>query len=112
VLVVAVAASLLVTATLPIAHQVTGPLFRVLIQTNLLIMVFNLIPVAPLDGAKAWRVLSMLKGWAGRSSWTSSLRKLLARRERARANELEASSERIAADIIDRLKKGKSDAQP
>jgi stage IV sporulation protein FB len=111
VLVVAAAASLLVTTALPVAHAVTAPLFRVLIQTNLLIMVINLIPVAPLDGAKAWRALPMLKEWAGQSSWTTSLRRLFAARERARAKKLEAKSERIAADIIDRLKKGKSDAQ-
>jgi hypothetical protein len=53
----------------------------------------------------------MLKDWAGQSSWTTRLRKLAAARERARAQELEARSERIAADIIDRLKKGKSDTQ-
>lgn len=111
VLVIALAASVIVAAASPISRAVMAPLFRVLIETNLLIMILNLLPIAPLDGAKAWRALPMLREWARQSSWTASLRRLLAARERARARKLEAKSEQIAADIIDRLKKGKSDAQ-
>jgi len=54
VLVIAFGASLLLAAFAPFAYRLAAPLFRVLVQTNLLIIVINLIPVAPLDGAKAW----------------------------------------------------------
>src|SRR6185295_17493456 len=76
VLVVAAAASVLMANASPVAPGVTGPLFRVLIQTNIFMMIFNLIPVAPLDGAKAWRALFMLREWAELSSWAGSVRKL------------------------------------
>ena len=110
VLVVAFAANLLLPASTPFAYEVAAPLFGVLIQTNLLMMVINLIPVAPLDGAKAWRVLPLLRERAQRTSWAAVLRKLSAARGRARNRKLEAKAERITADIIDKLKKGKSDA--
>lgn len=111
VIVMALAASVVVAAASPISRAAMDPLFRVLIETNLWIMILNLLPIAPLDGAKAWRALPILREWARQSSWTASLRRLLAARERARAEKLEAKSEQIAADIIDRLKKGKSDTQ-
>jgi len=111
VLVLASAASVVVAAASPIAREVMAPLFRVFIETNLFIMILNLIPIAPFDGAKAWRALPLLREWARQSSWTASLRRFLGARDSARAKKLEAKSEQIAADIIDRLKKGKSDTQ-
>ena len=103
VLIIAFGASLLLAAFAPIAYRLAAPLFRVLIQTNLLIMVINLIPVPPLDGAKAWRALPLLRERAQRTSWAAVLRKLSNKR-------LEAKAQRITADIIDKLKKGKPDA--
>jgi len=110
VLIVAFGASMLLAAFAPYSYGVAAPLFGVLIQTNLLIMVINLIPVAPLDGAKAWRALPLLWERAQSTSWASSLRKVSAARARARNKKLEAKAQRITADIIDKLKKGKSDA--
>jgi Zn-dependent protease len=110
VLVIAFAANLLLAAFAPFAYLAAAPLFGVLIQTNLLIMVFNLIPVPPLDGAKAWRGLPLFWERAQGTSWAAGLRKLSAARGRARNKKLEAKAQRITADIIDKLKKGKSDA--
>src|SRR5262245_30569508 len=109
VLVVALAADLLLAATAPQARGFVSPLLGVFIGTNLYMIVFNLLPLAPLDGAKAWRILPIIKEWAKQTSWAERLRKLLSARERARTQKLEAESERIAADIIDKLKKRKSD---
>ena len=110
VLAIAFCAELLLAATLsPISYLRAVPLFRVLIETNLVIMIFNLIPIEPLDGAKAWRILPILREWAQRKSWTTSLRELWDTHRKARDRKLEAKSERIAADIIDKLKRGRSD---
>lgn len=37
-----------------------GPLWRALVQSNLAMAALNLLPVAPLDGAYAWRLLPLL----------------------------------------------------
>jgi stage IV sporulation protein FB len=108
VLVIALGADLLLAALSPYAYYLASPLLRVLIETNLLIMILNLIPVAPLDGAKAWRALPLLGEWAKQKSWGVRLRELFAARKKARDRKIEAKSERITADIIDKLKKGKS----
>lgn len=110
VLVIALGADILLGTFWPAAQWMASPLLRVLIATNFFIMIFNLIPIAPLDGAKAWRALPLLAQWWKQTSWATSLRRRSAEREKARTKKLEASSERIAADIIDKLKKGKSDA--
>jgi Zn-dependent protease len=110
VLVIAFSADLLLSTLSPFAHSLASPLLRVLIGTNFFIMIVNLIPVAPFDGFKAWRILPILREWWEETSWATSLRRRLAAREKARTKKLEAKSERIAADIIDKLKKGKSDA--
>jgi len=110
VLVIAFGASLLLAAFAPFAYQLGAPLLRVLVQTNVLIIVINLIPVAPLDGAKAWRALPLLRERARHWSWTAGLRKFSAARRIARNKKLEAKAQRMTADIIDKLKKGKSDA--
>lgn len=111
VLIVAFAAEVLLAAVAPLAGQLLAPLFRVLIHTNLVIMIINLIPVPPLDGAKAWRILPMLRARLRRTAWGDGMRKLARAAQRARDKRLEARSERIAADIIEKLKKGKPGAE-
>jgi Zn-dependent protease len=39
-------------------NRFVEPIFRAFIGTNLFIMLFNLIPVAPFDGAEAWKIFS------------------------------------------------------
>ena len=109
VLVVALVGDVLLATFWPDARVLTSPLLRVLIGTNVLIMIFNLIPVAPFDGAKAWRILPILAEWAKDTAWAHKWRRRSAARNMARTKKLEAESERIAADIIDKLKKRKSD---
>jgi Zn-dependent protease len=109
VLVIAFGADLLLAAFAPSGHWLASSVLRVFIGANLFIMIVNLIPVAPFDGFKAWRILPILRDWWQRTSWAASLRRRSAARETARTKELEAKSERIAADIIDKLKKRKSD---
>ncbi|HET7607206.1 MAG TPA: hypothetical protein VFL84_00895 [Gammaproteobacteria bacterium] len=111
VLVVAFGADVLLAAFSPIAHVLASPLLRVFIATNIFIMIFNLLPIASFDGAKAWRILPLLADWAKETSLARKWRRRSAARETARTKKLEAESERIAADIIDKLKKGKSDAE-
>jgi len=110
VLVIAFSAGLLLAAFAPVAHGLASPVLRVLIGANLFIILVNLIPVAPFDGFKAWGILPILGEWWEGTSWAASLRQRAAAREMARTKKLEAKSERIAADIIDKLKKRKSDA--
>ena len=110
VLVIAFSADLLLAGFAPSAHWIASPVLRVLIGANLFIMIVNLIPVAPFDGFRAWRILPILRDWWQETSWAASLRRRSAARETARTRKLEAKSERIAADIIDKLKKRKSDA--
>ena len=110
VLVVAFGAGLLLPTVSPFAHGLASSLLRVLTEVNLFIMIVNLIPIAPFDGAKAWRILPILRERWERTSWATALRRRSVAREKARTEKLEAASERIAADIIDKLKKGKSDA--
>jgi len=109
VLVIALGADVLLATLSPFAGALASPLLRVLIGTNVFIMIVNLIPVAPLDGAKAWRIVPILAEWGRETSWAHRLRRRKAAREAARTKKLEADSERIAADIIDKLKKRKSD---
>jgi len=110
VLVIAFSAELLLAAFAPVAGWIASPVFRVFVGANLIIMIVNLIPVASFDGFKAWRILPILREWWQETSWAASLRRRAAAREVARTKKLEAKSERIAADIIDKLKKRKSDA--
>ena len=109
ILVIALAADVLLATLSPSARELSSPVLHVLIGTNVFIMIVNLIPVAPLDGAKAWRILPILAEWAKETSWAHRWRRRSAAREAARGKKLEADSERIAADIIDKLKKRKSD---
>ena len=111
VLLVALGLDFVLPTLFPGAHVVVAPALSVLIGTNLFIMIFNLIPIAPLDGARAWRALPLLRDWVRTTAWGARVQRMFNARERARTRRLEAESQRIAADIIAKLKKkGKSDA--
>ncbi len=62
VLVLALVANLILSRISPAAAYALDPLFRVLIFGNAFMIAFNLLPVAPLDGHLAWRVLRPLRG--------------------------------------------------
>jgi hypothetical protein len=103
-LALAVAAKHAVRLLLPDWEPLLSPILFVFIDANLVIAVINLIPVAPLDGHKAWRVL--LPAWNAflwrTHSVGRSVRQALDFRKR-RAIEIE--SQRATAELIDRLKK-------
>src|SRR5690242_14873153 len=73
VLVVALVAEVSLEAVAPAASALAWPLFRVLIATNLFIIVFNLLPVRSFDGERAWRILPILAAWAKETSWANKL---------------------------------------
>ncbi len=50
-------ATTLITGDVPVLLQ---PLFFIWVPLNLLILFYNLLPIPPLDGAKAWGVLPLL----------------------------------------------------
>jgi hypothetical protein len=109
VLVVALGAEMLLAAASPSALVLASPLLRVFIGTNVFMIVFNLLPIASFDGAKAWRIVPILTEWAKDTPSAHKWRRRSAARATARTKKIEAESERIATDIIDRLKKRKSD---
>lgn len=103
-LVLAVIARFAVQAFLPQAEYFLAPLFYVFIQANIVIAIFNLIPVAPLDGHIAWRVLPPLRdhlrakfSWRARD--TGNVIDLGKRRAAAR------KSKQAADTVLDRTRK-------
>ena len=88
----------------PGIESLLAPLFLALIPVNLLLIAVNLVPVAPLDGHKAWRVLPLLRaGWAPRwRQWAAALRNRLDFRKRRAA---EQASKRVASELFERLTK-------
>jgi Zn-dependent protease len=72
-----------------------SPALHIFIVTNLFLILFNLVPLPPLDGAKAWLVVPRL--WA-RVPKPSPKRWW-------RNRQWERQSKEVAADIIERLKK-------
>ncbi len=104
VLVVAVAAQFAVELFLPGKEYLLAPLFYVFIKANIVIAVFNLIPVEPLDGHIAWRGVAPL--------W-NKLRTKFRNRPRATGNVIDFGKRREAArksrdatqDLLDKLRK-------
>lgn len=105
VLVMALAASFTVAALSPALSILLAPLFRVLVWTNLWIIAFNLLPIAPLDGHRAWRVLRPLRAslaarWRGAIDGTTRWFRI-ARRRRA----MKRDAENKVVDLMERIKK-------
>ncbi len=104
VLAVALAALYLSRLLAPYLEYFLAPLFSVFINTNIVIAVINLIPVAPLDGHKAWRAIPLLRAklfsWA-RRSLNNLANALNFKKRRATAKD----SQRAAAELLDRLRK-------
>jgi stage IV sporulation protein FB len=66
----------------PATSEVQRDLYGMLISTNLYIALFNLIPIRPLDGAEAWRLVPMLVAERSRRS-VKAIRQEVARAQRA-----------------------------
>lgn len=106
ILVMALLAKPVLAMAFPTAEPVLAPLFLVLITGNALMIAINLLPVAPLDGHRAWRVLRPLRG-----TLSSRLRHAVAslkripdhRKRRAKRKEAESN----VVDLLERIKKKK-----
>jgi stage IV sporulation protein FB len=103
VLVLAVVASLILSRTSPAVQLALDPLFRVLILGNALMIVFNLLPVAPLDGHIAWRVLRPLRGALSSrlSNGLAALKRALDFRKR---RTIAKDAENKVVDLLERMK--------
>lgn len=75
------------------------PLLNVFVEVNLFMIVFNLLPIAPLDGARAWRVLPLLRDWVRSKGWLPSKQQ----RKRKRHLKLVRSSQQESDEIIRKL---------
>lgn len=102
VLVIAVAAKWTLEVTAPDINLLLAPLFRSLILGNMVMIAINLIPVAPLDGHLAWRVLKPLRRtWVARAGAFSPLERLrVMRRRRA----MKRDAENKVVDLLERMK--------
>ncbi|MBI3730466.1 MAG: hypothetical protein HY254_19325 [Burkholderiales bacterium] len=81
-----------------------SPVFDVLTKTNLIIIAFNLIPVKPLDGVIAWRIIPFVLLKFGTRK-TGILSKFSKRTKPPESKTEEQDADKIAQDLFDRLKK-------
>jgi Zn-dependent protease len=105
VLVLALAASTALSATAPATAYTLSPLFDVLVDTNLWMIAFNLLPIAPLDGHRAWRVLRPLRTTLA-ARWRAAINGTthwfrIARRRRA----MKRDAEHKVIDLMERIKR-------
>lgn len=106
VLVLVLAAQMVLTTTLPFAALALDPLLNVLTVGNAAMIVFNLLPVAPLDGHRAWRVLRPLRATlaARFQRGTASLKRAMnVRKRRAIAKD----ADNKVVDLLERIKKNR-----
>lgn len=97
-LAVALLVQAIASAFFPGSARVLQPVLFVFIHANVVICAFNLIPVAPLDGHRAWRVVPLL--------WQSLKLHLVARmRSFGRRKEIDKASGAATDELLDRLRK-------
>jgi Zn-dependent protease len=80
------------------------PLFSVFISVNIFLGAINLIPVSPLDGHKAWRVIPLLRERL-KPRYTALLRAVGSALNFKKHRAMKKKSERATAELLDRLKK-------
>ncbi len=104
VLVVALAVQYASALFLPQMQYLLMPLFFVFIQVNIFMAIFNLIPVPPLDGHKAWRFLPprYQRARAKISTYWQALKKALDFKGRRRAAK---ASQKVTYELMERLRK-------
>ena len=104
VLVVALVAQYACGLWLPQMQYLLAPLFFVFIQTNIFLAVINLIPVAPLDGYRAWRFVTPLvqRARAKANAGMQALRTAFDFKGRRRVAK---ASQRATVELLDRLRK-------
>jgi Zn-dependent protease len=82
---------------------VMAPVVDVLIRWNLFLIVVALLPIGPMDGHRAWKLIPLLRDSLRRKQGGGKVVKL----DAARRRKLEQSSQQAAADIISKLGKKK-----
>ncbi len=103
VLLLALAAQYVFTMFAPGLLYTLAPLFHVFIKANILIAAINLLPVEPLDGYRAWRVVPLLmQRYSGQARPPSRAGNVVGFRKRTGLLE---ELRRAASELIDRLRK-------
>lgn len=87
----------------PVVGLIAGPALMVFTLWNLFLMMVALLPIGPMDGHRAWRVIPYLRKQMQRRRRSRKVVKLDPERRRA----LERKSEQIASDVIQKLGKKK-----
>jgi Zn-dependent protease len=99
-----VARQLLGEVAMPVwLMPVVGPMLQVFTVWNIFLMIVALLPIGPMDGHRAWRLIPYLRKAANRRRASGKVVKL----DPVRRRKLEQNSERIATDIISKLGKKK-----
>jgi len=104
VLLVALPLSAGIGAISPMLSIALAPLFQVLIWANAWMIAFNLLPIAPLDGHRAWRALRPL-GKSLKTRWRNGVAGITrglqhARRRRA----LRRDAKHAVVDLMERIR--------
>ena len=97
----AAAGPLLMGTGSAIALLIAGPVLVVWTQWNVFLMIVALLPIGPMDGSAAWRVIPLLRGSLNSRRSPQKVVHLTP----AKRRHLQAESERKAAEILDRLKR-------
>ncbi|MBK9394917.1 MAG: hypothetical protein IPN40_13920 [Uliginosibacterium sp.] len=103
ILIVALACERLVVLLPPLAYEILQPIFFTFINVNIAMMLINLVPVPPLDGAKAWRVFPLAMARLS-PEVKSKVRRIVNALNIRRRKAMKTESERVTAELLDRLK--------
>lgn len=101
VLLLALAAQYLLAVFAPGLLYPLAPLFHVFIKANLVIAAINLLPVEPLDGHRAWRIIPLLMQRSSARPPSSAGNVVRLRQRKTLLQE----TQRVAAELLDRLKR-------
>jgi stage IV sporulation protein FB len=87
----------------PVVGLIAGPALMVFTLWNLFLMMVALLPIGPMDGHRAWRVIPYVRKQMQRRRRSRKVVRLDPERRRA----LEKKSEQMASDVIQKLGKKK-----
>ena len=105
VLVLALATQFLFLKFAPATEHALRPLFDMLTLGNAVLIAINLLPIPPLDGFRAWRILRPL--WSGIANrWRNGIASIRrARFVQRRRREMKRDAENKVVDLMERMKK-------
>lgn len=91
--------------------MVAGPVLFVFTKLNILLMIVALLPLGPFDGHSAWAIIPRLRKAARKRRELAKVVKLFPEKGLSpeKRRELEASSEKAATELIDKLAKKSPD---